>query len=887
MKRLSIRARILLVTLVPGLLLAGLLGILFGQTRIEDLNQALTERGTSLAKDLAWAAEYGAIAGNREILASLGRAALSDRDVVGVRIIDADGSPLVTVGRPPRRSPTTLVFEAPIVPEAVPVGDFPEADPSARNPGPLGLVRIMLSRQRTLNRQRRIVLTSLVLSLSLLGLAVLAAMGIGHSVARPIENLARAMERIRQGHLDTRVPQDSPTELGILERGLNEMVAALENAQAGLQAQVDAATGELRRTLEALEQQNAELDQARRQALQASRERMEFLANMSHEIRTPMTGLLGFTDLLLRTDLNDKQLDYVNTIRKSATNLLVLVNDVLDLSRIESGRLHIEEVPFDLREALEDSLDLMAPLAHRKHLELILLVYSDVPIHLMGDSNRIRQIVLNLVGNAIKFTQQGHVAVRVMLEDESSHSDEVVLRITVSDTGTGLTRDQMEGLFEAYHQAAAGATRHFGGTGLGLFISRSLVQQMGGEIGVESEPGKGSTFWFTLRCRRQPDSGQLPAPDFSGRRALVYDAHPLARLATRHTLTAWSIQVTATGELEELFRLFTGMEPAPDFVLLGLGTGETDPDYVRPILERLGSRDSCLVLLASTVDSDRLQQLCRLGADACVAKPPRQDRLVQALQRAAGAHRARVQQLHEHQRPHRVTRPHLQGRHILVAEDNDINRRLIRLQLESTGAEITTATDGRQALETAMARPFDLIVMDLHMPGLDGLEVTRRIRTQEGPNRHSPIVALTADNFSIEPEELKRQGFDDCIIKPATEYRIWNMAARHAGTGRSPVIHLQPAGESGPRDKVMVELRRRFLAELPDYQDAMGRALEGQDWPRLREQAHRLHGAAAVCGFEPLAEAAGAVEQAVHRGDEAGIRTACEQCLQRLSQAAS
>ncbi|MFA7387571.1 MAG: ATP-binding protein, partial [Thiohalobacteraceae bacterium] len=565
MKTPGIHSRILLTTLLPTIVIATVLGSYFIHTRIRDLGEALFDRGNAIANQLAPASEYGVFAGNHEILQTIADSALREPDVVRIAIVDRTHRPLVQAQAPTSADaqPGDLLdFEAPISIQRLAVSDY-EEPADLRHGHPIGWVRVSLSREETRERQRQVVLTSGLITLSVLTLSLIFALRVSRSVARPMLELTQAVQRLGAGDLRVRVREQSTGELGMLERGINGMAGALEAAHAELQDQVDQATVELRETLEAVEIQNVELDLARKRALQTSREKSEFLANMSHEIRTPMNGLLGFIDLLLRTPLNAEQRDYTTTIRKSATNLLVIVNDILDFSKIESGKLSIENIPFDLREALEDSVDLMAPVAHSKGLELILLIYSDVPLQLYGDSNRIRQVLLNLLGNALKFTSQGSVVVRAMLEDDDACTD-ACIRISVSDTGIGLNEEQQGRMFLAFSQADSSATRRFGGTGLGLFISKKLVELMGGHIGLESASGEGSTFWFTLRCSRleaghdeQPSEEQLAL----GRHAVVYDAHPLARLACRHALESWGIQVDEVGDCTCLRELADSEDP--------------------------------------------------------------------------------------------------------------------------------------------------------------------------------------------------------------------------------------------------------------------------------------------------------------------------------------
>ncbi|MFP5506858.1 MAG: ATP-binding protein, partial [Gammaproteobacteria bacterium] len=732
MRTYRIHNRILLSSLLPTIAIAVILGAYFINTRIQDLNEALVDRGSAIANQLAPASEYGVFSGNHAILRALAEATLREDDVARITILDRNQRPLLQIGHDGDATAAPddlLAFEAPIRSSNLAVSDF-EGDDGNVHARPIGWVRVELSLAATRARQQQVVLTSGLITLSLLALSVILALRVSRGVSHPILELTDAVQRLGAGDLRVRVAERSPGELGMLEHGINNMIVALEDAQADLQNQVDQATAELRETLEAVEIQNVELDLARKRAVHASREKSEFLANMSHEIRTPMNGLLGFIDLLLRTPLNAEQRDYTSTIRKSASNLLVIVNDILDFSKIESGKLSIENIPFDLREALEDSIDLMAPVAHGKGLELILIIYSDVPLALYGDSNRIRQVLLNLLGNALKFTSQGSVVVRVMLEEDDDCLDNTAsIRISVSDTGIGLSEEQKNRLFLAFSQADSSATRRFGGTGLGLFISRKLVELMGGRIGVDSAPGAGSTFWFNLHCTRLDAETEDEAPQrmpLLGRQVLLYDAHPLTRLACRHALESWGMRITEVGDCSALLETAGG--DAFDLLVVGVNTAPDEEAELQSLIRKLHRPGRPLLLLLNSMERERLDRVVDMGADAALCKPPRRESLRRTVFELLDADTGDTQQFIERRKSPRPDMPDLRGARILLADDNEINRKLICVQLESLGVEVSNAVDGRQAWELAERHRFDLILMDLHMPELSGEEAAQRIR---------------------------------------------------------------------------------------------------------------------------------------------------------------
>lgn len=527
-----------------------------------------------------------------------------------------------------------------------------------------------------------------------------------------------------------------------------------------------------------------ELVEARETALEASRVKSQFLANMSHEIRTPMNGVLGLAQLLLHAPLEPKQREYAQTIYRSAEHLLSVINDILDFSKIEAGEMRLENSDFDLDGCIESVIEMVAPLAEEKGIELSFLVDSAVPRKLVGDSNRLKQILLNLTGNAIKFTDRGQVLVRVTIKrgDRSIDSKQVAkLLFAVRDTGIGISEEGQRKLFQSFSQVDSSPTREHGGTGLGLAICKQLVDMMEGEIGVRSSLGNGSTFWFVVPVEKQLQFAPNP-PELAGRKVLAVSASALTRAAVRSLVQTWGLHcdeaetiVEALSYLEKansaVSQPAAGVEKFCDAVLVDLQMPDLDAGEFALKVRSL-SGIGPLITMTSLQEQPKAEALCDRGFSGYLMKPVRASRLLEALLRAvkgtgefervAGANNCELPAFnYESAAP-----VSLSSLKILLAEDHPINQQVILEQLAALGYQADCAANGQEALDLLASSPYDLVLMDCQMPVLDGYETTQKLREIEGGDRHTFIIALTAHVMPGEREKCLAAGMDDYLSKP-------------------------------------------------------------------------------------------------------------------------
>lgn len=882
MPKWTLQRRLLLASLLPVFTVLLAISAFLVVNRFHELDDLQDQRSRLLLERYRLPLEINPQT-TLQHLQDLTSLALEDDDVRSLTLVDSHGNTLAHSG--PLHRPLSDRSDIPLGSSLLrlPTRDsvlYVQRFSRALQGSQLGDGRVWvileISRSNLIISRYELLLAALLANtLLLLGLAAVVRLLVSRWLA-PIDGMRDALGQIDSGHLSLRLDTPAQGDLLELQEAINTLLARLAEDTEELRSSMSQANQDLRDTLEVMEVQNIELTLARKEAVEGNRVKSEFLANISHEIRTPLNGIMGFTKLLLKTQMTPRQTDYVRTIQKSSDSLLAIINDVLDLSKIEAGKLVLDNSPLDVEEVVFEVMNMLAPLAEEKRLEQVAFVYDDVPRHLMGDPLRLKQILTNLVNNAIKFTPSGDVTVRVMLEEQQDQ--QVILRFSVTDTGIGLSDQARNDLFRAFSQGDPSTTRKFGGTGLGLVISKHLAEQMGGNISCESSQGQGSTFSFTIRAEIDPHTPPGPsASSMKGRRVLVADPHPASRQMLTGVLASVGAEIESVDAVAALRQTLIGSQAPFDALIIPMNLfTETGPQRFT-VSELQALYSGALIMLTRSSDSAQEQAQYQNQQVAVLGKPVIPRELQAQLQRLWS---------HVQESEPAGTGVVEQKIRVLAVDDNAANLRLVAALLDDLNVDCVTAASGPEAIRLAQRQHFDLIFMDIQMPGMNGLEATQKIREKETGSRRVPIIALTAHAMSNEKVALLRSGMDDYVTKPIQESQLGHILAKWTAFNRrgpyaparqlAPAALLEPAPESGDKESpVSWEESLRLAAGKEDLArdmlDMLLKSLEAEkhkmvaafmanDMNALLSHVHYLHGATRYCGVPALRQAANNAE---------------------------
>ena len=687
--------------------------------------------------------------------------------------------------------------------------------------------------------------------------------------AQRLARLGEKLTAIGEGRFDTRVEETENRELNVLAQQANQMAENLASYQREYKSSLLQSMEDLRQSLDSMEEQNIELDLARKKALEASRVKSNFLANTSHEIRTPLNGIIGFTNLLLKTDIDELQRDYLQTILHSSENLLTTINDILDFSRIESGNLVLDHIPMNLGQLLEETLQILAPYAYEHRLELVPLIDNQLPATVIGDPLRIKQILTNLVGNAVRSSSDGNIPVRMSVE--SGKDSELLVRISVTDLGNRVDQQSRRELRQLLEDKTQYQGQQISSSELGLAIARSLIERMRGSIGLDETAGSGLTFWVHLPLQLERNRS-LPVRDqFPGCRLLLADPNRMTRVQVAQLLKYWQaepVELTDVSTLQPALEQMWRHDALPDAVIIDTAIAEGDFDQFVGTVQQLVDTYQCRVIVqGSPVELRRCYEQLRTRVLTFLSKPVSRDNLLRALKRAA------PNQGHPRPTGNQPALPWPAAPRVLAVDDHEANRLLVSELLRAQGIEAVVAASGEEALQLWRRESFDMIFMDIQMPEMDGIEATHRIRSEEHGKR-IPIIALTAHAGAEEKARLLSAGLDDYLSKPVSEAQLSHMIKRWmkilapsatAGDDKLSGLRLVDISDSLNLSNNDARLARDMLQMLikgliSDEQELM-RLRNAGDRKALFELVHRMHGGCCYCGVPRLRDATAKLQE--------------------------
>ncbi len=900
----GIRFRLMLLGVLPACFIGLALTSYFIHTQMASSYQALSNRGVLIVRQLAVSSSAPIASGNLHLLQELANSTINEIDVVEITIADAQGNVLAMQKRQSNGLKNPLVLTAAIYPQHL-NNIASDTQPNTAKPDEKnGYISLVLSRQRTAKQQENMIWITLSLFAAGLISAIWVARSMIKVISNPVMALTFAVHELSNGNMDARAEAEAVTELAYLQAGFNAMAAELKKNRESLERQVQQSTLRLRETLAALERRNLELEAARGYAEVQTKLKSQFLAQMSHEIRTPMNGIIGFAELLEKTPLNADQSEKLGMISRSSRNLLAISNEILDLSKLEAGKISLDNKIFSLRPILEDVIALLC--VPFKRASVILWVDPEVPCMIESDPVRIQQIIANFLSNALKFAQSGRIVIRVrtLMRKEGER-----LLVFVSDSGSGISHTDFAKLFSPFQQLEASTLLSTEkGSGLGLSIAKNIVESMGGEIHLASRLGKGTTIWFDLPLNPIPADdlrsqsvflrGETPCrlrdavlPLKSEMIRLIGLVEPdrLLGQALRQQLEGIGASVVMYDTLEESSRQLDGTARPSHIVYFHRKKAKFGGMSLPRWLEWCDNQKIKPILLFSA-NARRLVNFFQQRKINCLFHPTASVRLAKTLDLVDLG--AMAQPLPFTELPVAI-HPLNAGKRLrfLVADDNEINRLLLRAHLERIGAEVAEAQDGKVALERIRQRRFDLLFLDLQMPRMDGLQVLKKMREKSGPCQNVPVVAITAFCVPEQKESLIKEGFTGCLLKPVTEEQVLTLIGELLPSTEQGFTEVPPAYEyahailrhtDGNRHLADMIAGKLFL-ELPECLENAQKALDTEAREAARQAVHKINGSAGFSGLPAIQASAASLESALINALDFGkLNLLCDELKQEI-----
>lgn len=858
MKRISIKFQILMIMMVPVLMIDAILTYFHVDGSIIQAEKILRNNGEIIAKQIAGASEFDLFSGNFDHIQYLLNRSINTNDIVFAAVYDSKGSIVAEVkGKEysPANSAQYLYYRYPIQTQNLDNSDVFSTQIESNNESfrNLGWVHLYISRHRLVESKHAIYQEALIIFCSTLVLAVILTFFISRSITRPVFTLLDYLKKIETGHLGEVIKPVENNEIGDVQRGFNSMSQSLLANRMQLDQKIKTATLDLMNAITDLEYKNREISMARDEAQNANKVKSQFLANISHEIRTPINGIKGFANLLTQTGLNSQQRRYAEIINQSTSDLSSIVNEVLDFSKIESDKVEIIEREFDLYELVESTRDSLFTVAMDKNIDLYLTIYSDTPQHLIGDKLRLKQILVNLIGNAIKFTDKGYVDITVHLEEQSD--DQVMLKFKIRDSGIGISKENQKQLFQAFKQIESDTNRRFSGTGLGLVISKNLARLMGGDINLDSVTSFGSLFTLILPfkpCTATPSLDNAVMETFSCL-IIAFEKRALNEIQSLYNRAACNTEILLIEPDTDIERIRSQILQNInylDFIVMDLRHSCFQANEVFDNNIRQQKRIILMHYdLFLTSESDR-------SAYEFISVINTSKNLYRLLTHEESAIESQSRTL-----KNKVIMPHS----VLIVDDNPINLALAAELTQLWGHHPFEASNADQAMKLFRIKNFDLILLDIQMPEIDGVKLMQMMR-EEKPDLSAPIAAITANTLESEKIRLLNLGFDAYFSKPIEEEKLRALLDNAEVTAEHDQVEVDTNTESNELSidqqltyklsannmKLVNQIFSMLKQEIPAYHDQIKNALQEDSLPSIEKIMHKLHGVTCYAGLPKL-----------------------------------